>query len=211
MLQPAFPEMVSLRSQINENQKQIRAQIQLIRLSLQSQYESAQRQEKALLQQLDASKRELLDLRGKNVEYAILMREVDTARSLYDGLLQQFREVSVAAEIDTNNVSIIDRAEVPGAPESPSLRRNLMIALMLGLLCAARAQNSETANGLVNLATLPMFILCGVFFSSSRFPGFVQPLIRFLPLSAFNEALRHVVNDGASLASQGAPLLILLA
>jgi hypothetical protein len=85
----------------------------------------------------DASKRELLDLRGKNVEYAILMREVDTARSLYDGLLQQFREVSVAAEIDTNNVSIIDRAEVPGAPESPSLQRNLMIALMLGLLCAA--------------------------------------------------------------------------
>jgi len=80
----------------------------------------------------------------------------------------------------------------------------------LGLLCAARAQNSETANGLVNLVTLPMFILCGVFFSSGRFPGFVQPLIRFLPLSAFNEALRHVVNDGASLASQGVPLLILL-
>jgi uncharacterized protein involved in exopolysaccharide biosynthesis len=65
------------------------------------------------------------------------MREVDTARSLYDGLLQQFREVSVAAEIDTNNVSIIDRAQLPGAPESPSLRRNLMIALILGLLCAA--------------------------------------------------------------------------
>lgn len=80
----------------------------------------------------------------------------------------------------------------------------------LGLLCAARAQNSETANGLVNLVTLPMFILCGVFFSSNRFPGFVQPLIRFLPLSAFNEALRHIVNDGASLASQGVPLLILL-
>jgi len=80
----------------------------------------------------------------------------------------------------------------------------------LGLLCAARAQNSETANGLVNLVTLPMFVLCGVFFSSNRFPGFVQPLIRFLPLSAFNEALRHIVNDGASLLSQGVPLSILL-
>src|SRR3569623_780327 len=77
----------------------------------------------------------------------------------------------------------------------------------LGLLCAARAQNSETANGLVNLVTLPMFVLCGVFFSSNRFPGFVQPLIRFLPLSAFNEALRHIVIDGASLLSQGVPLL----
>ncbi len=80
----------------------------------------------------------------------------------------------------------------------------------LGLLCASRAQNSETANGLVNLVTLPMFVLCGVFFSSNKFPGFVQPLIRFLPLSAFNQALRHIVNDGASLFSQGAPLLVLL-
>lgn len=80
----------------------------------------------------------------------------------------------------------------------------------LGLIAGARAQNTETANGLVNLVTLPMFVLCGVFFSSNRFPGFVQPLIRFLPLSAFNEALRHIVNDGASLASQGGPLLVLL-
>jgi ABC-2 type transport system permease protein len=80
----------------------------------------------------------------------------------------------------------------------------------LGLLAAARAQNTETANGLVNLLTLPMFVLCGVFFSSNRFPGFVQSLIRFLPLIAFNEALRHIVNDGASLAAQGGPLAILL-
>jgi ABC-type multidrug transport system permease subunit len=80
----------------------------------------------------------------------------------------------------------------------------------LGLLCAARAQNSETANGLVNLMTLPMFVLSGVFFSSGRFPAFLQPVIRLLPLSAFNDALRHMVNDGASLWSQGLPLAVLL-
>jgi ABC transporter DrrB family efflux protein len=80
----------------------------------------------------------------------------------------------------------------------------------LGLLCASRAENSETANGLVNLVTLPMFVLSGVFFSSSRFPDLVQPLIRLLPLSAFNEALRHVVNDGASLLSQVFPVAVLV-
>ena len=81
----------------------------------------------------------------------------------------------------------------------------------LGLLCAARAQNSETANGLINLVTLPMYILCGVFFSSSRFPAAMQPVIRILPLGAFNEAMRHVVNDGASIFAQGFPLGVLLA
>ncbi|HXJ19333.1 MAG TPA: ABC transporter permease [Polyangia bacterium] len=81
----------------------------------------------------------------------------------------------------------------------------------LGLLCASRAQNSETANGLINLVTLPMMVFSGVFFSSSRFPGALQPVIRILPLSAFNEALRHVVNDGASIFSQGFPLAVLAA
>jgi ABC transporter DrrB family efflux protein len=81
----------------------------------------------------------------------------------------------------------------------------------LGLLCASRAQNSETANGLINLVTLPMMVFSGVFFSASRFPSVLQPVIRALPLSAFNEALRHVVNDGASIFSQGVPIAILAA
>ncbi len=80
----------------------------------------------------------------------------------------------------------------------------------LGVLCASRAQNSETANGLVNLVTLPMFVLSGVFFSSGRFPDVLQPVIRWLPLSAFNDALRHIVNDGAPLFAQGSQLLVLL-
>lgn len=80
----------------------------------------------------------------------------------------------------------------------------------LGLLCASRAQNSETANGLVNLVTLPMFVLSGVFFSSGQFPAFFQPAIRLLPLSAFNDALRHVVNDGASLFAQASQIGILI-
>jgi ABC-2 type transport system permease protein len=80
----------------------------------------------------------------------------------------------------------------------------------LGLLCASRAQNSETANGLINLITLPMMVLSGVFFSSSRFPAILQPAIRLLPMSAFNEALRHVVNDGASIFAQGIPIAVLI-
>jgi ABC transporter DrrB family efflux protein len=80
----------------------------------------------------------------------------------------------------------------------------------LGLLCASRAQNTETANGLINLVTLPMLVMSGVFFSSSRFPEALQPVLRLLPLSAFNEALRHVVNDGASIFSQGFPVAVLV-
>lgn len=80
----------------------------------------------------------------------------------------------------------------------------------LGLLCASRAQNSETANGLVNLVSLPMFVLSGVFFASTRFPSFIQPVIRVLPLTALNEALRALMNDGLSITHLGFQLAVMI-
>jgi ABC-type multidrug transport system permease subunit len=69
----------------------------------------------------------------------------------------------------------------------------------LGLLVASRAQNVQTVGGLINLVMLPMFVLSGVFFSSENFPAVMRPAIRALPLTALNDALRAVMNDGASL------------
>jgi ABC-type multidrug transport system permease subunit len=55
-----------------------------------------------------------------------------------------------------------------------------------------------------------MFVLSGVFFSASRYPAALQPLIRALPLTALNEAFRAVYNDGLGIASYWPQLLILL-
>jgi ABC-type multidrug transport system permease subunit len=81
----------------------------------------------------------------------------------------------------------------------------------LGTLLASRARTTETINGLINLCTLPMFLLSGVFFSSSRFPAVLQPVIRILPLTALNNALRGVINEGVSVFSLGPELLVLVA
>lgn len=70
----------------------------------------------------------------------------------------------------------------------------------LGLLCASRAQNPQTGNGWVNLATLPMFLVSGVFFESRNFPAWLQPWIDALPLTACNDALRAIVQHGGTVA-----------
>lgn len=67
----------------------------------------------------------------------------------------------------------------------------------LGLLVAARAQNTQTVSGLINLVMLPMFIASGVFFSTARFPEVFQPFLRALPLTALNDSLRAVMIEGA--------------
>ncbi|HET9753879.1 MAG TPA: ABC transporter permease [Myxococcales bacterium] len=69
----------------------------------------------------------------------------------------------------------------------------------IGLLVAARAQNTQTVSGLINLVMLPMFVGSGVFFSTARFPQAAQPFLRVLPLTALNDALRAVMIDGAGL------------
>ena len=67
----------------------------------------------------------------------------------------------------------------------------------LGLLLAARPRTVEGVSGLMNLVMLPMWIFSGVFFSSSRFPDAVQPIIKALPLTAVNDALRATMLRGA--------------
>jgi ABC-type polysaccharide/polyol phosphate export permease len=80
----------------------------------------------------------------------------------------------------------------------------------LGLLTASRAQKLESVSGLMNLVMMPMWIFSGVFFSSERFPAMLQPLIKLLPLTALNDALRATILQGASLGTQAGRLLILV-
>jgi ABC-2 type transport system permease protein len=79
----------------------------------------------------------------------------------------------------------------------------------LGLLVASRAQNTQTVGGLMNLVMMPMFIASGVFFSTSNFPDRMQPLLRALPLTALNDSLRAVANEGAALRDVARPILVL--
>lgn len=78
-----------------------------------------------------------------------------------------------------------------------------------GLLLATRARTFEAVSGLMNFAMLPMWLLSGVFFSSSNFPEAVQPAIQALPLTALVDALRAVVLEGATLSAVQRPLLVL--
>ena len=78
----------------------------------------------------------------------------------------------------------------------------------IGLLVAARPRTIEGVSGLMNFVMLPMWIFSGVFFSPSRFPDAMMPMIRLLPLTALNDALRAVMLDGASLAGVERQLLV---
>jgi ABC-2 type transport system permease protein len=79
----------------------------------------------------------------------------------------------------------------------------------IGLLTASRAQKIESVSGLMNLVMMPMWIFSGVFFSYERFPAVLQPLIKALPLTALNDALRASILEGTPLIHQWPRLLMM--
>lgn len=128
-----FPEMLQLKAQIDELDRQINTLAGRIRDSIRGRYSVAANQERSLEGRVNGLKADVLDLRDRTIQYNILQREVDTSRTLYDGLLQRYKEVGVTGGVTTNNISIVDRADAPSKPSSPKLALNLALAIVLGL------------------------------------------------------------------------------
>jgi polysaccharide biosynthesis transport protein len=139
LFKPDYPDMRKIKAQIDQIDREIQLNANAIKEAIKTSYESLMQQESLLQKNIDDAKAKVLDARNKNIQYQILQRESDTNRSLYDGLLQQYKDIGVAGAVGTNNVAIIDRANRPSVPFSPSLSKNLLISLILGLLTAAAA------------------------------------------------------------------------
>jgi ABC-type multidrug transport system permease subunit len=105
-----------------------------------------------------------------------------------------------------------------GVPFRGSLWQLGLLCLMtslafsaLGLLVSTRAKTMEAVSGLMNLVMLPMWILSGVFFSATRFPAVIQPIVRALPLTAAIEAMRGNMLQGKGLGQMMMQVGLLLA
>ena len=169
LMKPDHPDMLSLRSRIDELDRQIAsagAQAGGGRAStLLADYRAALSAEGALQSRVASLKGSVLDLRGRSVRYNILQREVDTNRGLYDALLQRYKEIGVAGGVGASPVSIVDRADPPAGPYKPNLLYNLIGGLGLGLLAGIAAalaleflhdtiKNREDVRTKLNLACL---------------------------------------------------------
>ena len=130
---PMYPAMVQLKAQIDGLTSQIQKETLNVKRSIRIAYETAKSNEAMLNTKLNTQKDDLLNLQSRSIQFNILKREADTNRQLYDGLLQRLKEVSVSGDVNTNNILIVDRAEIPQHPISPNFMLNMMIAVLLGL------------------------------------------------------------------------------
>jgi polysaccharide biosynthesis transport protein len=131
-----YPDMRRLKAQVAQMNAEIDRAVSFVTASLKAQYESLLQQEELLQKDIEKARGKVLEGRNKNIQRQILQREADSTRTLYDGLLQQYKDLGVAGETGVNNVAVIDLAQTPGAPYKPNLQKNLLMGLVFGLLGA---------------------------------------------------------------------------
>jgi capsular exopolysaccharide synthesis family protein len=131
---PDHPAVQKLGAELSAVRQQLNQTASDVRESIRAQYVAAQTAEERLKTQVSELRSETLAEQDRSVRYNTLAREADTNRSIYDGLLQRYRELNAAAGISSSNISIIDSADAPLVPSAPSFPWNLGLALLLALI-----------------------------------------------------------------------------
>lgn len=129
-----YSRMQQLRRQMDETTRTLERELGNLAASLEVNYRRLRDHEQRLGAEVDQQKHDLLALQDRGVQYSILKREWETNRELYQGLLARLKEIGVASGLDRDFATVIDRALVPLSPFAPRLTRNLVIALVLGLM-----------------------------------------------------------------------------
>ncbi len=129
-----FPKMRQIKAQVEDLDAKITSEIQGILASVKNQLDTAKRQEELIRARLKETRKEIVAGQELGVDFNLYKREVDTNRELYNGLLQQVKEVGVAGGVETNNVQIVDKAQVPLFPYKPNVLINAIGGLVAGLV-----------------------------------------------------------------------------
>ena len=132
--EPEYPAVLALAAQVRQLDQSIAREEGRVQSAIRNTYRDSIEREQALAARVENLKQEFLDQRRRSIQYNIFQREVDTNRQLYDGLLQRYKEIGIAGGVGANNISIVDRAQVPEYPSQPRPLINLLFALLTGTL-----------------------------------------------------------------------------
>jgi succinoglycan biosynthesis transport protein ExoP len=135
-LGPRNPEMVRLTEAVKAADDRVKSEITRVVNVLRSDLQTAVNNENGFAQSLDAQRRQALAMNRGGVELAVLMRDLDSNRTVYDNLMARAKETGLTGEIKTNNVRILDNAEIPGGPIWPNTRKNIQYGVVGGMLLA---------------------------------------------------------------------------
>lgn len=132
-----YPIVRQLAARITALGSQINSIASNVRATIRAEYTSALAQEQSLRSNIEQLKNATLDEQGRSIQLSILRREAATNRKQLDALLTRYNEVNAQSGVQLNNLTVIDRAEVPDRAYWPSAPLNIALAVVLSAVLSA--------------------------------------------------------------------------
>ncbi|MGA3351252.1 MAG: polysaccharide biosynthesis tyrosine autokinase, partial [Candidatus Sulfotelmatobacter sp.] len=222
----SYPRVLQLDAQMNELDTSISAEVTKVGDAVRAEYQAALKAEDMLQSSFGRQKQEAYKLNEDAVQYAIMKRDVESSRDLYEGLLKKLKEAGILAGLKSSNINIIDPASVPIEPIEPRIALNIALSCMGGLLFGMALafvvenvdnsirtpQDIEVYCSLPSLGVIPS-VLVGK--SGHRLIGstatrqFIQPVTVEHRNSSSAEAFR-ALRTSLLLSSPGAPPQVMM-
>jgi capsular exopolysaccharide synthesis family protein len=131
---PNFPQVQRLQEQVKNLDTLVANEKKSIVGRIEEDYRTAQQRERLLTDAMNDQKKETSEMAKKLVEYNILTRDADANKQLYEGLQQKLKEAGISAGLKSSNIRIVDPAMVPSGPAHPNKSRNILMAILVGLI-----------------------------------------------------------------------------
>jgi polysaccharide biosynthesis transport protein len=224
----SYPKVVQLNNQLKEVDFQLQTEMTKVVSRVRSGYLAALQHETMLHQALDNQKQEANKLNESAIEYSLLKRDVESYRTLYEGLMEKLKEAGVTAGLRSNNIRSVDKARVPTYPSEPNVPRNLTFALALGLTTGIglafllegidntvrTPEQAQAISGLPSLGMIPLGSKSGIEAAAKRLTvassrEAVELVTQARPQSQMAESYR-ALRTSLLLTSLGGPPKVIL-
>lgn len=128
------PKMVQITTKLEQIKSRFHTELQKVLLSLRSEYSVLAAREKALQEALEQYEKDALETNKKEAQYAILEREVNTNKELYDMMSTKLKESMISQGIETANIRLVEPASDPIRPFKPRKKLNILLGIIFGLM-----------------------------------------------------------------------------
>jgi len=128
------PAVTAQEDRLQQIKKDLTREGEIARKNFEAQYQLLMKQAADLRVAMDKATREAIRIDSKNAEYNRLKRELDRLVKLTEQVGGRERETSLASNLRTNNIRLLDQARVPGSPVSPNVPRSVVAALAVAFL-----------------------------------------------------------------------------
>ncbi len=131
------PEVKEVDQQIGELDKQLKdlrgRKSNTLLTNLHTRYQQTLEREQSLRKSFEQQRAQTLTQNEAAINYRIIQQEIETNKSLLNGLLQGAKENDVVMAGKPNNISIVDYALTPDTPVGPNRARTIIVAFFLSI------------------------------------------------------------------------------